>query len=237
MCVVSVAWKAHPRWLLIAAGNRDEFHAREAEPLATWVDAPSIIAGRDILSQGTWMGVSRDGRFGVVTNVRNPDGPDPDKASRGALVTDWLAGSRLPDKPDAYNPFNLLVADQDAVYFLSNRPSAVCTSLGEGLHSLSNSIAGELWPRRERLNSAVESWLHDGADDPRTLFSILADSHADRAEEHPMFIRNNRYGTRCSTIFEVDCHGAGFVIERRFAKNGGFAGESSCAFEWCTRTL
>jgi uncharacterized protein with NRDE domain len=232
MCVVSVAWKSHPKWLLVAAGNRDEFHARKAEPLEPWADVPSMIAGRDILSRGTWMGVSSEGRFGVVTNVRNPDGPDPDKVSRGALVTDWLTGSRLPDNPDAYNPFNLLVADQQAVHFLSNRPSAVCRSMGEGIHSLSNSIAGELWPRRERLNSAVDRWLDSGADDPRVLFSFLADSHADRGEEHPMFIRNNQYGTRCSTILAVDNEGAGFISERRFDENGGYAGESTFAFEW-----
>ena len=112
MCVVSIAWHAHPRWQLIVAGNRDEFHSRAATPLEPWPDNPSIMAGRDILSQGTWMGVSHTGRFGVVTNIRTPDGPDRHKASRGALVTDWLTHGTFPDILDNFNPFSLMVGDQ-----------------------------------------------------------------------------------------------------------------------------
>jgi uncharacterized protein with NRDE domain len=151
MCVVSIAWHAHPRWQLIVAGNRDEFHARSAAPLGPWPDDPSIMAGRDILSQGTWMGVSNTGRFGVVTNIRTPDSTDPQKASRGALVTDWLARGAFPDNLENFNPFSLMIGDQQGLQYLSNRPNEVRASLGHGVHSLSNAVQGERWPRKERL--------------------------------------------------------------------------------------
>ncbi len=94
MCVVAVAIDAHPRWRLVVAGNRDEYHARASAPLARWDEVSGIIAGRDLVSGGSWMGVSEAGRFAVVTNIRDADGPDPAKLSRGALVADWLAEGR-----------------------------------------------------------------------------------------------------------------------------------------------
>lgn len=232
MCVVSLAWQSHPHWRLIVAGNRDEFHAREAMPLAPWSDIPSIIAGRDLSSQGTWMGVSRNGRFGVVTNIRNPEGPDSQKASRGALVTDWLATGDLPKTPGMFNPFNLLVGDRNGLHFLSNRPLDVRQPLGSGIHGLSNAIEGEQWPRKERLNHALGKWLENSADDPQMLFDCLADSHVAHVDEHPVFIRNPVYGTRCSTLLFVDCDGAGRIMERRFDATGNCTGESAFAFHW-----
>lgn len=234
MCVVSVAWHAHARWKLIIAGNRDEFHAREAAPLGHWTDDPAIIAGRDLSSQGTWMGVSSTGRFGVVTNIRNPQGPDPQKASRGELVTDWLARGDLPVMMDIYNPFNLLVGDHEGLHFLSNRPSDVRMALGDGIHGLSNAIKGERWPRKERLNDALKVWLDGDAENPVSVFDCLADTHIAHAAEHPIFIRSPVYGTRCSTIMAVDHSGAGQIIERRFDASGVSTGESVVGFRWPT---
>ena len=232
MCVVTVSWNAHPSWQLVVAGNRDEFHAREAAPLGQWEDAPSILAGRDLLSKGTWFGVSSEGRFGVVTNVRSPDGPNPQKASRGALVTNWLAKSELPNNLDMFNPFNLFVADQQAVQYLSNWPSSSRMTLGAGLHSLSNAAIGAPWPRKDRLDHAVEAWLGDGAQEPASLFDILADHGNGTSDEYPLFVRNPVYGTRCSTILSVDSDGHGRIIERRFNANGAFTGESDAMFRW-----
>lgn len=232
MCVVTVAWNAHSSWQLVVAGNRDEFHAREAAPLGQWEDAPSIIAGRDLLSQGTWFGISKKGRFGVVTNVRNPDGPDPQKVSRGALVTNWLAKSELPDNPDMFNPFNLLVTDRKAVHYVSNQPSASHMTLGAGMHSLSNAEIGASWPRKDRLEQAVKTWLDDGAQEPTCLFDILAERGTGTADEYPLFISNPVYGTRCSTILSVNSDGQGNIIERRFNAHGAFSGESSATFHW-----
>ena len=92
MCVLAFAWRAHPRWQLVVAGNRDELHTRPTAPLARWTDPDHLLAGRDLLSGGTWLGVSGQGRFAVVTNLRGHGAPRADAESRGRLLRDYLAG-------------------------------------------------------------------------------------------------------------------------------------------------
>ena len=69
MCLLVLAWKSHPRYRLILAGNRDEFQDRAAAPLNWWQDDPRILGGRDLKANGTWLGVARSGRFGIVTTA------------------------------------------------------------------------------------------------------------------------------------------------------------------------
>ena len=59
-------------YVLIAANNRDEYFDRPTQPVHFWPDQPSILAGRDTMREerGTWMGVSKAGRFAVLTNFR-----------------------------------------------------------------------------------------------------------------------------------------------------------------------
>jgi uncharacterized protein with NRDE domain len=178
------------------------------------------------------MGVSNTGRFGVVTNIRTPDSTDPQKASRGALVTDWLARGAFPDNLENFNPFSLMIGDQQGLQYLSNRPNEVRASLGHGVHGLSNAVQGERWPRKERLNRALIGWLGGSADDPMTLFGILGDAHATHVDAHPIFIRNAVYGTRCSTILAVGRDGIGRIMKRRFDKAGNGLGQSAEAFNW-----
>ena len=120
MCLVAFAWKSHPCWRLALAGNRDEFHGRPTAPLAVW-PGTGILAGRDLRSGGTWVGLGRDGRVAVITNVRDGLPPAFNGLSRGALPVDFLAGSipapahaqALADVARDYAPFNLVLADAD----------------------------------------------------------------------------------------------------------------------------
>ena len=91
MCVVAFAWQLHPRWRLVLAGNRDEFHARPTAALAAWPES-GVIAGRDLQSGGTWVGLDGRGRVAVVTNVRDGLRPPHAGPSRGALPVRFLAG-------------------------------------------------------------------------------------------------------------------------------------------------
>lgn len=232
MCVVSVAWRAHPVWQLVVAGNRDEYHARASAALGRWDDAPDIIAGRDLVSGGSWMGVSETGRFAVVTNIRDADGPDPAKQSRGALVSDWLAAEALPEELQAFNPFNLFVISADGAAYLSNRPTPLNRPLASGIHGLSNAIPDEHWPRKDRLNAAMADWLGKAADASETLLDLLSDDGLPDRDAHPIFIRSPVYGTRCSTVVAVDNAGKGRIIERRFDADGNATGETSISFDW-----
>jgi uncharacterized protein with NRDE domain len=254
MCVAAVAWRAHPRWPLVAIGNRDEFHERPSAALARWDDGSGIVAGRDLRSGGTWLGIVPEAaRFALVTNVRNPDGPDPAKASRGSLVTDLLTGTgdyAEPARiaPDAFNPFNLLVATPDALTFLSNRPEPQCRTLPPDVYGLSNGTLDEPWPKTLTLKAALRGWLDQAEVDLAPLFAALTDERLPHTEQGlepatdeaapwttPPFIRNPTYGTRCATVLTVDIAGHCTIIERRFDPTGETSGETLLTFAWGQR--
>ncbi len=235
MCVVALALNAHPHWRLVLAANRDEFHARASAPLARWDGSDGqIIGGRDLVSGGTWLGVTETGRLAVVTNIRTGHPPDPDKASRGSLISDFLRGDSGFAQLDNYNAFSLFAVDRDQSWFAANRPSPMVQPLGEGIHSLSNGLPADPWPRRETLHDALTGWLNADRPDSNALFDLLADETPLTTDDGhaPVFIRNATYGTRCSTVVVVDGEGSGTIIERRFGPGGIASGQSSVAFHF-----
>ena len=185
MCLILVAWKVHPGVPLAIAANRDEFHARPAARAAFWQDQPEILAGRDLQAGGTWMGVSRRGRFAAVTNYRG--GTEPGAAeSRGSLVTRYLAGTQVPqlaERKSAYSGFNLLASDGDALWWLSNRDSDA-RQLAPGWYGLGNLLldSPDVEPHMQRFRGCPLS--------VEPLFGVLAQAK----------IVNERYGTRCSSV-------------------------------------
>ncbi len=118
-----------PRYRLIVAANRDEYHARPTAPMAVWADAPEILGGRDLSAGGTWLAVDRLRRFGIITNFRDVQARRPDAPSRGGLIPDWLRRAGSPQdylaqlEPDAqrYAGFNLLLQDAEGLHYASNR--------------------------------------------------------------------------------------------------------------------
>ena len=233
------------------AGNRDELHERQAAPLARWAEPDHLIAGRDLRSGGTWTGVSEQGRFAVVTNLRGYGDPVPDRASRGALVTDLLAGEgRYADAGalafDDFNPFNLIVADRERALFLSNHPEPIHAPLMPGLYGLSNGALDEPWPKTLRIKEMLLDWIVAGASEPAALLEGLAEDRVPEAglipaapsdmplepTMSPIFIRHPVYGTRCSTIVAIDIAGQGIIVERRYAADGSVTGETRFVFNW-----
>lgn len=237
MCVAAIAWQAHERWQLVAVGNRDEYHARAAAPLAAWDNG--ILAGRDLEAGGTWLGIS-PGRFGLVTNLRAEGYPRAGMASRGGLVTGWLTGEPVR-AIETMNPFNLFVAGPDGARFVTNHPVTREEMLTPGVHGISNCPFGESWHKIVRLERALGSWLKT-QDDPGALFDALFDSTPDPdaaarmagpdAPFSSVFIRNPVYGTRCSTVVAVDRDGHGSIVERRFAEDGSETGRTALEFVW-----
>lgn len=171
MCLIALAWKAHPDFPLIVAANRDEFHARPTAPSAWWGDAPQLFAGRDLQSGGTWMGVTRTGRFCALTNVRDPGEMRSNAPSRGTLVTDFLTAAddpassepethlvRLAATAAQYNGFNLLAATRDQLWYAGNR-GAAATALAPGIYGLSNALLDTPWPKTVGLKLALGAAL------------------------------------------------------------------------------
>lgn len=257
MCLLALAWKPQPGLRFVLASNRDEFHARPTLPLATWEEAPQILAGRDAMGGGTWLGVSTVGRLAAVTNVRLPSLP-PALHSRGALAADFLRSPRAPAthhvaiQPtlDGYSPCNLLIADTQEARYLSNQPGVSPRLLQPGLYGLSNAALDTPWPKVLRLKAALHRWLHRGSlGDLEPLFTALAsrevaddaalpDTGVGLARERllaPAFIiAGPEYGTRCSTVVWVCDDGSGGMVERRFGPEGVSLGETRLAFRWPT---
>ncbi|KMS59935.1 hypothetical protein V474_12255 [Novosphingobium barchaimii LL02] len=250
MCVAAIAWDSHPEWLLVAIGNRDEFHTRPAAPLARWQDGSGIIAGTDLTACGTWLGVTeakggRSARFALITNYRVPEGAQPGRPSRGKLVTDLLAGTppiALGEEMARMNPFNLIFVDGGRASFLTNHPKVEMRALSAGIHGLSNGGFDVPWPKTMRVGQAITDWFAAGEKDFGPLLAALRDEkpapHPERPELGPeprfapVFIRNETYGTRCSTVIAVDRQGQGIIIERSFDALGRHRGEVRIGFAW-----
>lgn len=199
--------------------------------MARWDDAPHVIAGRDLVSGGGWIGVSEQGRFAVVTNVAGYTRGDG-APSRGALVADYLRDGSLPADValPSFGGFSLMTIGAEAA-FRSNRPVPLHQPLAPGLHGISNGPLDPPWPRTRTLTDALAAWL--GADaQPDALLATLADERPVVTGERPVFIRDPVYGTRCSTVIAIADDGTGVIIERRFGPGGALDGDSQEAFTW-----
>ena len=232
MCVAAIAFRAHPRWRLVVIGNRDEFHERPTAPLARWESG--VIAGRDLQAGGTWLGVAENGRVALVTNLRVDGYPQAHLASRGALVTGWLAG-HAPAAPETMNPFNLFGADAQAAWHLTNHPEPQRRTLEPGIHGLSNGAHDEPWAKTRALQAALTGWLDACSADPAPLLAALRDETelpgaGPEPRFSPVFIRHPVYGTRCSTVVLIDSEGQGRILERRFDADGITTGETDISF-------
>jgi len=253
MCLLVVAWMSHPRYRLIVAGNRDEFHERPAQPLGWWHDEPTILAGRDLRAGGTWLGLSRSGRFGLVTNFRDAGTtPSLDAPSRGQLVPGFLRDTAEPAEflaglhRDAarFAGFNLLLGDPAGLHYYSNVGDDAPRALPPGIYGLSNHRLDEPWPKLVRTRAAFAAVLEHAEPDPAALAGLLADRtpadldpppdrglprDLERALSAP-FVRHDRYGTRCSTVVLVGHDGHTVVHERRFDPAGAQVGATRIEF-------
>ncbi|HEY8508060.1 MAG TPA: NRDE family protein [Steroidobacteraceae bacterium] len=250
MCLLIIGWNVHPRFRLVVAANRDEFHARPAAPLAKWPPPGEILAGRDIQAGGTWLGVDRHRRVGVVTNFRDMQPPRPGARSRGELIPSFLTGSSTPQefmtaleaRASEYSGFNLLLADAQELWYASNRAQPFARRLPPGVYGLSNHFLDTPWPKLARVRRKFEQWLQtaDGSSDE--LFAMLNDREPPdpvepldasgrlpaelvRAISAP-FVLHPEYGTRCSTVVRLGHAGTLDIIEHRFNPAGALNGET-----------
>jgi len=208
MCLILIAWRVHERLPLVVAANRDEFHARPAAPAGWWTDQPEILAGRDLQAKGTWLGVSRRGRFASVTNYRGAHDPGAAR-SRGALVAEFLWNGVSPATfvsgvaTSDYSGFNLLVADRDELWWLSNRGNGA-RRLEPGCYALGNLLLDT--PEVKDVKERFEGTL--AALEP--LFTLLSAAK----------IVTPAYGTRCSTVVLADATGGMQFAERGYDPSG-----------------
>jgi uncharacterized protein with NRDE domain len=243
MCLILFANGIHPKYRLILAANRDEFYGRPAKPLAFWDDAPSVLAGRDLKSMGTWLGVNKAGLLAAITNFRAPAFILPDAPSRGGLVSKYLMQNGVPITyleniqkiGGMYNGFNLLMGKVPDLYYYSNKAEGI-KKIGPGLYGLSNDLLDTPWPKVIRGKNLLAGLLKTNqAIDPQAVFKILEDrAHAPDNELpdtgvgdvwerilSPIFINGKIYGTRCSSVILMENSGRTIFYERTFDRVAG----------------
>lgn len=252
MCLLVLAWDVHPRYRVVLAANRDEFHQRPAAAMAWWPE-PRMLAGRDLQAGGTWLAIGADGRFGVITNYRDLQGPLPGTPSRGQLIPEFLGSDAsalefsngLVPKLSRYSGFNLLVGDGTHLSYVANRAPQPTRALPPGVHGLSNHLLDTPWPKLVRTRARFEQLLADDRLSTDALLAILTDRAPSQDYELPgsglppdleralsaPFIVNDRYGTRCSTILVVGRDGAVAMTEQRYDAHGEAIGRASFEFQ------
>lgn len=250
MCLLLFAYGVDPDYPLIVAANRDEFHGRATAPAQWWQDRP-VLAGRDLDAGGTWMGVSRTGRFAAITNYRDPASQQVGLRSRGQLVLDALdpaiPAAELLDRLRAdghrYNGFNLVFGGVDGLFCYGSRGEAA--ALSPGLYGLSNHLLETPWPKVVRGKTALRRYLDSGqAPALEPLLDLLHDRAPAADAELPdtgvgieverrlaaMFIVDPRHGTRASTALTVSGDGEVRFAERSFGADGERTGSLEFRF-------
>lgn len=262
MCLLVLAWRAAPRYRLVVAANRDEYHERPAAALAKWPEPPGILGGRDLRARGAWLALDRDRRFGVVTNFRELQPPRRGAPSRGELIPRFLSAQAdasareflagLEAHAASYAGFNLLLSDRDSLWYGSNRATPFARELAPGVYGLSNELLDTPWPKLQRVRRGFEAWLGRAGASSAELFELLND-RAPAADDAALpagdsglprewarilsapFVLHPQYGTRCSTVLLEHPDGRLYLAERRFDSRGEPVGETEFelnAGEW-----
>lgn len=245
MCLIFVAIHQHPDYPLIVAGNRDEFFQRPTKTLHHWSDSP-IIAGKDLTGGGTWLGITKTGRFAALTNFRDPIEQVANPKSRGQIVKDYLAGNHNTsdylaalETETRFPGFNLLAGQHEQLWYFSNRANHPPQPLKAGIYGLSNHLLDTPWPK-VKYGKAELAALLSTTPQSDTLINEIFDllnqrkPAADRELPHTgvgqvfekqlsaRFIQapNIAYGTRCSSVVLMDINHQYTVIEQNWNAQG-----------------
>ena len=213
MCLILLSWQQHPEQPLIIAANRDEVYARPTLAANFWAEHPQILAGRDLQFGGSWLGISRNGRFAAVTNLRDLE--QTGERSRGDLVKNFLLSenstseclSQLETEKSDYRPFNFIGFDGRSLGY-SNNNDADWQLLPPGTHAIGNiplNSANEKTIKGNRdLNAALSEKV-----DYRQLLDMLQDKESTGQHEDAFYralscrfvnVAGLDYGTRSSSV-------------------------------------
>ncbi len=253
MCLILIALKSHPTYKLIIAGNRDEFFQRPTARADFWEDVPYLLAGKDLRAGGTWFGITKQGRVAAITDYRNPALLKSNAPSRGEIVRSFLLSHERPSdfihgiaqKAQEFNGFNLIFGEKDELYWYSNLGDE-SRRLTPNIYGLCNHLLDTPWPKVVRSKNAFKKILTDKKyPSPDDLFSILSDRSLADADTLPdtgigiewerilssVFVSNQDYGTRSSTVLLVDMYDRVTFVERVFDEGSNHATTTKFEFQ------
>jgi uncharacterized protein with NRDE domain len=237
MCLILFAHKAHAKYKLIVAANRDEFYARPTLPANYWEEESKILAGKDLEAGGTWLGITTSGRISLLTNYRDLTNIKPNAPSRGHLVSEFLKSGanstayleEISGNGSEYNGFNIICGNIDDLYYYGNYQEGV-HQINSGIHGLSNALLETPWPKVVNGKNKLHGVIAEQDIEVDSLFGTLYNDM--RAPDHqlpdtgvgyekekmlsPMFIKSDNYGSRCSTVILVDEENNVLFAERTY---------------------
>ncbi len=235
MCLLVFALQQHKQFPFILIANRDEYYSRPSLSAKFWEDFPDVLAGRDQLAYGTWLGINRNGRIAAVTNHEDAvDSPAMQK-SRGCITTNFLTGNddteeylaKLEQERNDYNGYGVIFGTTSELRYQSNC-EAKHTVIKSGIYALSNHLLDSPWPKVIESKAKLKELIQKDEElDPEELFKILrrpkispqylkdSDSPAS-PNNYPIYVQHEHYGTRCSTVVLVDSNNQVTFEERSF---------------------
>ncbi|HWL25910.1 MAG TPA: NRDE family protein [Ureibacillus sp.] len=251
MCLINFHFKNHQKYKLIVVANRDEEYNRPTKEAHFWEDESTILAGRDLLQMGTWLGVSKNGKFAALTNFRDPSLPIAPK-TRGEIVKDFLTSDKNPEEfitllrgnRHLYGGYNIVIGNGDSLYHYNNIFDE-SNKITPGTHSLSNCTLNTPWPKVVKARNKLEQIASQKDSTLRIdqLFEMVSDKTLAPIEElpntgvglelekllSPIFIQMSHYGTRCSTVVLIDRNNKITFVERTY-HNGEFQFDQTFEF-------
>ncbi|MFT6094853.1 MAG: hypothetical protein ACJA2Q_002760 [Pseudohongiellaceae bacterium] len=244
MCLILFAHQVHPNYRLVLAANRDELFARPTQQANFWRDesqSTEVLAGRDLQAGGTWLGLSKSGRFAAVTNIRDPSRTEKKLKSRGELTLNFLKQNEsakdyaesLAEQFDQFAGYNLLIGDESALYYVNNFEKII-KLLEPGYYGLSNGVLNGSWPKITNGKIALKQLLESDAElTTDALINIMASKVQAPDTQLPdtgipielertlssMFIENpeRQYGTLCSTALITNVNGETRFSEQNYS--------------------
>ena len=240
MCLVVFANNVHKDYKFIFAANRDEFYNRPTKQAEFWSENPDLLAGKDLQAGGTWMGITKQGRFAAITNFRDLKNHRTDAPSRGNLTLDFLVNdiepeeyySKLKSELNRYNGLNLILGNVDELYYFSNKSEGL-KKLEPGIYGISNALLNSPWPKVEKSKQYLKKLVEQQDIHPWELLNLLYDTTIAKDDSlpdtgvgmelerllSPVFTKMEKYGTRCSTVIMVDKNNNVKFVEKTFFAN------------------
>jgi len=242
MCLIVFSNNVLNDYKLIFAANRDEFYNRPTEQAEFWKDHPSLLAGKDLKAGGTWMGITKSGKFAAITNYRDVTNIKEEAPTRGKLVSNYLLGKLSAEKyynsvkSDLlrYNGFNLILGDIKNLYYFSTHTEGL-RKLVPGVYGLSNAVLDTPWPKVLESKNQLAKLMEQKELHAWELLNLLSDTREAREKDLPdtgvglewekvlssVFIQSPEYGTRCSTAIHIDNNNNVRFAEKTFYGHQG----------------
>jgi len=187
MSIIAIASRAHPNFPLIVLMNNDGQHDCAKATAKWWNDPPYCFAGRNETNGGTWLGITREGRFAAITPYRDNNPIDASLPSREQLTLNFLNSEDAPvthvrqfqRNRGSHPPFNLLVGTTRQVYYAATN-TRLPLAVTHGVHTISNGLLDERWPKCIELEQLLGSYLlsNGGFSIPLSAFPKLDKSSA-----------------------------------------------------------